>query len=266
MTSENTKRRRSPAKIQRDVIYALLLRELSSRFGRSRGGFVWVLVEPVAHLLVPVFIFAFIRVLMVPGVEYPVFLVYGFLPFLVFKSICLQIVNGVNAAQGLLSYRQVLLMDVFIAKAMATTVIQAIVFVFVLSSLALLGFDVLPDRPLELAGLLVLTVALAFGLGLVLAAVASFIPDARPITNVMFLPLYFISGVLFPITRFSDDIVWWFAFNPILHLVELSRVAALDGYEPTKYMSLAYPFWMALITIFLGLMLYRMRYLTRVTV
>lgn len=266
LTSENRKQARSPAKIQRDVIYALLLRELSSRFGRSRGGFLWVLIEPIAHLLVPVFIFAYIRVLFVPGVEYPVFLVYGFLPFLVFKSICLQIVNGVNSAQGLLSYRQVLLMDVFIAKAMANTVIQAIVFVIVLTTLALLGFDVLPDYPLELAGVLVLTVALAFGLGLILAAVASFIPDTRPVTNVMFMPLYFISGVLFPISRFSDEMVWWLSFNPILHVVELSRATALDGYQPMKYLSLGYPFWLALVTIFIGLMLYRMRYLTRVTI
>src|SRR5690606_21669212 len=92
---------------KRDVIYALLLRELSSRFGKSRGGFLWVLIEPMAHLIVPVVIIGFIRQRIVPGVEYPVFLVYGFLPFLLFKAICLQIVNGVNSARGLLSYRQV---------------------------------------------------------------------------------------------------------------------------------------------------------------
>src|SRR5690606_41898295 len=85
---------RSPFKIQRDVLYALLLLELSSRFGKSRGGIFWVLVEPVAHLLVPVMIFTFIRARLVPGVEYPVFLVYGFLPYLLFKAICLQIIVG----------------------------------------------------------------------------------------------------------------------------------------------------------------------------
>ena len=192
---------RSAFTIQRDVIYALLLRELASRFGKSRGGFIWVLVEPIAHLVVPVTIFAYIRARIVPGVEYPVFLVYGFLPFLLFKSICLQIVNGVNSAQGLLSYRQVLLMDVFVAKSMAHTVIQAIVFFIVLSGLALLGYDVLPARPIELAGLLVLTISLAFGLGLVLAAIASLIPDTRAMIVVMFMPLYFISGELFRVSR-----------------------------------------------------------------
>ena len=256
---------RSHFQIQCDVIYALLLRELSSRFGKSRGGFMWVLVEPIAHLLIPMFIFSFIRQRLLPGVEYPVFLVYGFLPFLLFKAICLQIVNAVNAAQGLLSYRQVLLMDVFIAKAMAHVVIQAVVFAIVLTGLTMFGFEVLPPHPVEFAGVLGLTVMLAFGLGLVLAAVASLVPDARPVIQVMFMPLYFASGILFPITRFADEWVVWLAVNPVLHLVELTRAMAIDGYEPMKYTSIAYPMVLALISTVIGLMLYRLRYLARVT-
>lgn len=256
---------RSAFKIQRDVIYALLLRELSSRFGKSRGGFIWVLVEPIAHVLVPMAIFGYIRNRMVPGVEFPVFLVYGILPFLLFKAICLQIVNGVNSSQGLLSYRQVHLLDVFVAKAMAYAVIQAVVFALVLTGLALFGFDVLPGRPVEFAGVLALTVILAFGVGLVLAALASLIPDARSIITVMFMPLYFVSGVLFPTSRFPDEVVRWMAVNPVLHLVELSRVTAVHGFEPMKYLSLNYVLVLVLVTTIIGLMLYRLRYLTRVT-
>lgn len=258
-------RHRSHFQIQRDVIYALLLRELSSRFGKSRGGFIWVLVEPVAHILVPVLIFSFIRQRIVPGVEYPVFLVYGFLPFLLFKAICLQIVDGTNAGQGLLSYRQVLLMDVFMAKAMAHCVIQAIVFIIVLTGLAMFGFDVLPPRPVELGGVLLLTAVLAFGLGLLFAAISSLMPDARAVIKVMFMPLYFISGILFPVTRFSDEWVRWMSINPVLHLVELSRIAGMDGYPAMKYLSLAYPVSLALVATVIGLMLYRLRYLARVT-
>lgn len=265
LTSENRKQPRSPSRIQRDVIYALLLRELASRFGKSRSGFFWALIEPIAHLLIPVTIFTFIRHKIVPGVDYPVFLVYGFLPFLLFKAICMQIVNGVDSSQGLLAYRQVLLLDVFIAKAMAYSVIQAIVFIVVFVFLSLLGFDVLPVRPVELAGVIVLTVVLAFGLGLVLAAIASLVPDARKIISMLFMPLYFVSGVLFPVTRFPDEIVKWMAINPVLHLVELSRVVALDGYVPTKYISASYPVALALTATMIGLMLYRLRYLTKVT-
>ena len=256
---------RSHFQIQRDVIYALLLLELSSRFGKSRGGFFWAMVEPVAHLLVPVLIFTFIRVRLIPGVEYPVFLVYGFLPFLLFKVICLQIVNGMNAAKGLLAYRQVLLMDVFIAKAIAYAVIQAIVFTIVLTALALFGFEVLPPRPVEFAAVLALTVIFAFGLGLILAAITSLVPDARSMVSIMFMPLYFVSGILFPVTRFPDEWMRIMAINPVLHLVELSRSMGVESYEPFKYLSLAYPVTLAFTLTIIGLMLYRLRYLARVT-
>lgn len=256
---------RSPFRIQRDVIYALLLRELSSRFGKSRGGFIWVLIEPIAHLLVPILLFSVVRERLVPGVEYPVFLVYGFMPFLLFKAICLQIIDGVNTAQGLLSYRQVLLMDVFVAKALAYCVIQSVVFVVVLAGLAMFGYDVLPKHPIETIATLALSTLLAFGLGVVFAAVTSLVPDTRAVVKVLFMPLYFVSGILFPVTRFTDDWVRLLAYNPVLHIVELSRSMAMDGYQPMRYMSVAYPLTLALVASVIGLMLYRLRYLARVT-
>ena len=256
---------RSPYRIQRDVLYALLLLELSSRFGKSRGGFLWVLVEPIAHLLVPILIFTYIRARAVPGVEYPVFLVYGFLPFLLFKAICLQIIDGTNANQGLLSYRQVLLMDVFIAKAVGHFVIQAVVFLVVLVGLGMLGFHVLPLRPIELAGVIAMTFLMAFGLGLLFAAVSSLVPDARAAIKILFMPLYFASGILFPVTRFPDHWVQILSINPVLHLVELSRVAAVEGYRPMPYTSILYPLALGMVTTLIGLMLYRQRFLTKVT-
>lgn len=256
---------RTPLQIQRDVIYALLVRELASRFGKTRGGFLWILAEPVAHLVFPIMVMGFIRQMVVPGVEYPVFLVYGFMPFLLFKAICIQTMEGTNANRGLLSYRQVLLMDVFIAKALTFCVIQAIVFSLVLTGLAMLGFDVRPSLPIELGGVLILTVLLAFGLGLLFAALSSMAPDARTLIRLLFIPLYFMSGVLFPVDRFPDEWVRWLAVNPVLHLVELSRSVALEQYEPMRYLSVTYPVALATIALFIGLALYRLRYLSRVT-
>jgi capsular polysaccharide transport system permease protein len=256
---------RTRFQIQRDVIYALLLREIASRFGKSRGGYLWVLVEPVAHLVFPIMIFGFIRQIVVPGIDYAVFLVYGFLPFLLFKAICIQTMEGTHANRGLLSYRQVLLMDVFVAKALAYCVIQTVVFGIVFTGLAMLGFDVRPSLPIELAGVLILTVMLAFGLGLLFAALCSMAPDARTLIRLLFIPLYFMSGVLFPITRFPDEWVRLLAINPVLHLVEMSRAVGLGHYEPMRHLSVTYPVALATISMFIGLALYRLRYLSRVT-
>src|SRR5690606_12159304 len=113
--------------------------------------------------------------------------------------------------------------------------VQAVVFAIVITGLAMLGFTVLPPRPIELAGTLVLTVLVAFGLGLLFAALTSIAPDARTVVRVLFIPLYILSGILFPVSRFSDELLKWLALNPVLHLVELSRVSALEHYVPMRY-------------------------------
>ena len=256
---------RTSFQVQRDVVYALLLREIASRFGKSRVGFFWVLVEPIAHLVFPIAVFGFALGRAVPGVDYPVFLVYGFIPFLLFKTICLQTMDGPKTNRGLLSYRQVLLMDVFVAKALAHCAVSAVVFAVVLVGLAMLGFDVLPPRPIELAGVLVLSVARAFGLGMLFAALGSLSADLKSIARLVFVPLYFISGILFPVSRFSPEWVSWLALNPVLHLVELSRFAAIENYTPIEQANAGYPVAIALACIFGGLALYRLRWLSRVT-
>src|SRR5690606_33926437 len=166
---------------------------------------------------------------------------------------------------GLLAYRQVLLMDVFIARAIGHFVIYSVVFTVVLSALGLLGFHDFPLRPIELAGVITMTVLLAFVLGLLFAAVAIPVPDARAAIKILFMPLYFASGILFPVTRFPDHWVQILAINPVLHLVELCRVAAVEGYRPMPYTSIEYPLALGLLTTLIGLMLYRRRFLTKVT-
>jgi capsular polysaccharide transport system permease protein len=256
---------RTSFQIQRDVVYALLLREIASRFGKSRVGFLWVLVEPIAHLVFPITILGFMMERTIPGVEYPVFLTYGLLPFLLFKTICLQTMDGTRANRGLLSYRQVLLMDVFVAKALTHCAVYSIVFAVVLGGLALLGFDVLPSLPIELFGVLALTVAMAFGLGMLFAALGSVSPDLKSILRLIFIPLYFLSGILFPISRFPEDWLPWLALNPVLHVVELSRHAALRDYVLLPELGVGNPLALAIAGVFMGLALYRLRWLSRVT-
>jgi len=256
---------RTPFQIQRDVIYALLIREVSSKFGKSRASFLWVLFEPVAHLVFPIVMFGFALERTLPGIDYPVFLVYGFVPFLVFKTICLQTMEGARVNRGLMSYRQVLLMDVFVANALAYCSVEAMVFAVVLTGLAMLGFDVLPSLPMEFGGVLALTVLLAFALGLLFGALTSVVPDAKAVVRVLFIPLYFLSGILFPVSRFPEEWVQWLAINPVLHLVEMSRGAAVTHYVPMRFMSLEYLAAVTVVSLFIGLALYRLRALSRVT-
>jgi len=49
---------RTPWQIQKSVVFALFLRELKTRFGAYKFGYVWLLLEPMAHVIVLSLIFS----------------------------------------------------------------------------------------------------------------------------------------------------------------------------------------------------------------
>jgi capsular polysaccharide transport system permease protein len=256
---------RSPLKIQIDVLYALVLREMHSRLGRTRVGFFWALLEPIAHLLVPVVLFGFIFHRTIPGFEYPVFLLFGLLPYLLFKNACTQTMDAVNNSVGVLAYRQVHLMDVFVSKLIASTLLECFLISLVLFGLALFNYQIVPWRPVEVLLVMVLAILLGFGLGIVLAAVISFIPDARTIIRIAFMPLYLASGVAFPVTRFPNAVVDLLAINPVLHIVEMGRWAGIEHYKTIHQLDIPYPIAIMLVVLCAGLALYRLRVVNKVT-
>jgi capsular polysaccharide transport system permease protein len=256
---------RSPYKIQKDVLYALLLREFSARFGRSRVGFFWVLIEPIAHVAFPVVMFGFIFDRHVTGYDYPVFLLYGLLPYFLFRSICMQTMEGVNASRGLLSYRPVHLIDLIFMKAIFTLALESTLFLIISMGLTFFGYDLVPSLPIEWLGLMVGVCMFALGLGMILAAITSFIPDARSVIRVSFMPLYLISGVVLPVSRFPPEWVDRLSINPLLHWIEASRQLGLAHYRPIEQLSYQVLFFSMVVTTFFGLALYRLRRLSRVT-
>lgn len=256
---------RSPYQIQKDVLYALLLREFSARFGRSRVGFFWVLIEPIAHVAFPVLMFGFIMDRHVTGYEYPVFLLYGLLPYFLFRSICMQTMDGVNASRGLLSYRPVHLIDLIFTKAIFTLALESSLFLIISLGLSALGYDLMPALPIEWLCLMLGVSVFGLGLGMIFAAIASFMPDSRAVIRVSFMPLYLISGVVLPISRFPPEWVERLSVNPLLHWIEASRQLGLAHYRPIDQLSYQVVFFSAAVTVFFGLALYRLRRLSRVT-
>ncbi|MFZ5548518.1 MAG: ABC transporter permease [Pseudomonadota bacterium] len=257
---------RSPYQVQKDVLYALLLREFSARFGRSRVGFFWVLIEPIAHVAFPVLMFGFVLDRHVTGYEYPVFLMHGLLPYFIFRSICMQTMEGVNTSRGLLSYRPVHLIDVIFTKAVFTLCLESFLFFIIGFGLTVFfGYELLPVRPVEWLCLMLGLVGFALGLGMIFAAISSFAPDVRAVIRVSFLPLYLISGVILPISRFPSEWVEVLAWNPLLHWIEAARQLGLPHYQPIPQLSYHVIFFSSTVTLFFGLSLYRLRRLSRVT-
>lgn len=258
------KPKRTPWQIQKAVVLALILRELKTRFGAHRLGVAWLFLEPLVHVGIILALLGFTHGSSQSGVSYTQFLLVGMVPFFLFKSVALRVMEGVEGNQGLFTYRHIKPMDVFLARTVLECALYAIVMVAVLLALLWLGARVRVEAPLEFLLLSLTLVAGGLGFGLLLSVAAELMPESKPIFRMLFLPLYLLSGVLFPVAMVPGSYLSLLLWNPLVHAVELLRLAFLPGYRTIPDVHLGMVAFPTLLTLFTGLALYRTRRLAMV--
>lgn len=248
---------RSPWEVQRGVLFALVLREMKARVGGQWVGAVWTLIEPLMHTLVTLVIYAGIRGRLMPGAEFPVFLATGLLPFFLFQHIATRLMDGIDANRGLFAYRQVTPFDTLVSRTVVEAIMNMLVYAVTLGLLGWLGFHVWPVAPLEMIGVQLLMMLLGFSYGMFAAVVSHERPRLRSFIRISMMPLYFASGILFPIHYAPPDLMEWLLYNPLLHLIELSRHAFMPDYWTPEGVNLRYPTLFTLTLCALAMLSYR---------
>ncbi|HFP1639872.1 TPA: ABC transporter permease [Escherichia coli] len=250
--------KRSGFEVQKVTVEALFLREIRTRFGKFRLGYLWAILEPAAHLLVLLGIFGYIMHRTMPGISFPVFLLNGLIPFFIFNSISNRSVEAIDANQGLFNYRPVNPMDTIIARTLLETLIYIIVYVLLMLIVWMSGeyFEII--SLLQLVLVWTLLIIISCSVGLIFMVVGKTFPEMQKILPIFLKPLYFISCIMFPLHSIPQQYWTYLLWNPLVHVVELSREAVMPGYI-SEGVSLNYMAMFTLVTLFIGLALYRTR-------
>lgn len=255
----NTLKPRSSLQIQKSVIFALVLREARARVGDQRFGAVWALIEPICHLLILSVLFALIRGKTVVGIDYPMFVLVGLAPFILFRNTALRLMDSPRENRSLFAYKQIKPLDTFIARVLVEACISATVYAILIFGFAWFGFDVSVTSPIEWVLTICLGLLFSFGLGMLLALIAHAIPGSKTIIRMVFFPLYFISGVLVPAAYLPQGFLPILLINPFLHLLELIRAEIFPHYVPVDGVSLSYVITVTVVLLFVSLGTYRVR-------
>jgi capsular polysaccharide transport system permease protein len=249
--------KRSPLQIQRAVLLALVIRELRSRVQGKWLGLLWMVLEPLAHVMLMLTLFGFRHNVVTINIEFPVFLVTGVLPFFMFRNLSRRLPGAVASNRSLFAYRQVKPIDAMVARAAVETSLYSAVYLAALVLLGWLGYHWLPQAPLELLAVSVLIFGFGAGLGLVFTVLSHGRPRVQALIGMLFYPLYFITGVIFPLHSLSEQVLQWLLWNPMLHLIDLSRTYFMPNYQALNGVNLAYPAACTLVVLALGISMYR---------
>lgn len=237
------------------ILDALVLREISGRFGQSRLGYLWAFLTPLLGIIALYIIFVNFRQ---GRTELPLFLflVTGWTTYGLYTGTTNALAGATEANKGLLMHPSITRLDVLSARGVLE-VLTAVALLLLYAFIAMVfEGSPWPDRP----GLVVISFlsSASFGLsiGLILSALKTQFPMADKIVSPINRVGFFVSGVLFTardLPSWTYDYIRW---NPILHPIEGMRHGWFQAYE-SPVLDLSYTWSITLPALALGLVLER---------
>lgn len=236
------------------TVLALVLREMSTSYGRSPGGYLWAVLEPAAALVVLTVVFGLVLRSPSLGNSFPLFYASAYLPFMLFNDAANKTATSLKFSKPLLTYPAVTFIDAMIARFILTVLTHIVIALIIFTAiLTLLNTNTLLFFPRIIEGF-----ALAAILGLAVGAINGYLMVAFPLWErawqIFTRPLFLISAVLYiyeDLPQMGKAILWW---NPLIHVTGITRTGFYSTYT-ASYASALYVLLISAILLLPGLLL-----------
>lgn len=236
------------------TIMALILREMSTRYGRTPGGYLWSILEPLAAILILSIGFSLVMRTPSLGSSFLLFYATGYLPFHLYQSLAGTIAAAIRFSKPLLRYPAVTWLDAVLARFLLNSLTNILVGILLLSGiLAVIDSRTVLDMvPVIEAG--AMAMLLGLGVGMANCAIIGLFPLWEMAWSILTRPLFLASGIFFlydTMPPLAQTVLW---YNPLVHIVGRMRT----GFYPTytaSYVEPVYVLTVSLVLLALGLLL-----------
>jgi ABC-type polysaccharide/polyol phosphate export permease len=215
------------------VIYAIMLRDIRTRFGQTKLGYFWAVMEPITHLMTLGTVFYAVNHSLPPvGDNMFLFYITGLVPFLMFSHVSHDVMSASEANNAMLQLPIVKRTDIMMAHALRQFATEICVGIIIFSIAALLGERGLPADPMTAMIAVTLLWLLAIGVGAFNLVILEAFPSYETLYASLIRLLYVASGIYFSPISMPDwvrDILVW---NPVLQGIEFFRSGFFPQYDP----------------------------------
>lgn len=213
----------------KDVIFAILLRELRSRFS-DKLGFGWAIASPLIFIVA----FASVRGLIDDGETHGMptffFIMYGLVIVQLFLTSVGAVSKAIKKNKSLFAFRQVTPLASILSIAFFELFITLLTLMLVFVMAYLMEFELVMNDPLLVVTCFLMVWLLGLAIGGLSAIFSSFIPELEKIRQLLMRPTFFLSGIFFSLKDIPSEYWYLLDWNPLLHMVELTRDAAYPAY------------------------------------
>lgn len=242
----------------RGFVVSSIANEFRTRLSRSRLGTAWIVLQPLAMVLIFATVLSEVLAAKLPGIDdkhaYAAYLLAGMACWSLFADI-LQRCSNVFIENGTLlkkiQFPRSALPLITVGAALVANVTLLLVIVVLLP---LLGFG-LSLHVAWLPLLVAITIALATGIGVFLGVLNVFVRDVGQVLQVMLQFWFWVTPIVYPITVVPESLRTVLFLNPVTPLVDAYHSVLVYGRAPG--IALLYPAALALIALGLSLLMFR---------
>lgn len=242
--------------IQVRVIGALMLRELTTRFGRENIGFLWIMGEPLLFALLVGALWRATKGPIEYGVDIVAFAVTGYIPLVLFRSTISRAVSSFTANSSLMYHRQIKVLDILLVRFLIELIGHMMAYLFI--ALALGAFGLFP-MPFDIGFLMLgwayyalFTLAVAIVVA-PLSEMSEVVEKVIPVTVYIMIPF---SGAFYLVSALYGTAADAVLYSPPVHGMEMMRYGVFGPSIDPQFEYL-YPLEFILPCMGLGLLLCR---------
>lgn len=227
------------------VLFALIMREMATRYGRSAGGYIWAILNPLGFVIVLSLVFSFVLRRPELGSSFALFFATGYVPFHIYNDLAQTVGTAARFNRPLINYPGVTVTDLVLSRFVLMVMTLMLVAILLFAGIILVENADVTLR----ADRILLAAALAALLGLAMGTLNCFLFAWRPtwenVWMIISRPLFLISGVFFTFESLPSqarDVLW---YNPLVHITGLMR----EGFYGHYSASYAAPLYVVLVGI-----------------
>lgn len=239
---------------QSQIIGALMMREMATRYGRRGLGFLWVVGEPLIFCFGVIIMWLLIRQHNQHGVGVAPFVMTGYMCLLLLRHCISFSISAVGSNLGLLYHRALGSLHFHIARCILEFAGSTAAFLVVYVVLFALRQVGLPHDWLLLYAGWMLMWLMAVGTGLILSGLAARFEIMERIVPVLTYAMIPLSGVFFMVDWLPPAVRERYLLVPFPNAVEMIRSGVFGEFVITHY-NLSYAVGSAIAMVLLGILL-----------
>lgn len=241
---------------KRNVMTAVMLRDMRTRFFNHGLGFLLVSLWPLAHMLILIVIYTLLGRTTPFGDSLSVFFATGLIPTLTFMYVTRFMSVSLILNRPMLAFPVVKVLDIMVARAILEVLAAFLTLFFVFVILLLVGDNPFPRDPFQAFYAFLAVLLLSIGIGTVAGVITMFMSFFATLYALFMILVYILSGTLFVVSALPDAITYPLSYNPVLHAVEWMRLAYYEGYSD-RHLDKQYLIVFGMTSFCLGLLLER---------